>query len=89
MLLAEDMKKNTDCHAELIRLIDQKSQSLISDATKDGRKALKILKKHYSGNKQALIINLYTLLTKLRMIDKETVMDYLLRAENCQQVDKQ
>lgn len=81
-LQAEDMKKNADCYEELMRLIDHKSQSLISDAAKDGRKALKILKKHYSGNKQALIINLYTSLTKLRMADKETVMDYLLRAEN-------
>lgn len=82
MLLAEDMKKNADCYAELIRLIDHKSQSLISDAAKDGRKSLRILKKYYSGKKQALIINLYTSLTKLRMTEMETVMDYLLRAEN-------
>lgn len=82
MLLAEDMKKNADCYDELIRLIDHKSQSLISDAAKDGRKALKILRKNYSGKRQALIINLYTSLTKLRMTDKETVVDYLLRAEN-------
>lgn len=82
-LLAEDKKNNADCYAELIRLVDHRSRSLISqDAAKDGRKALKILKEHYAGKSQAHIINLYTLLTKLRMAEKETVTDYLLRAED-------
>lgn len=82
-LQAEDGKKNADCYAELIRLVDRRSRSLISrDAPKDGRKALKILKEHYSVKSQAHIINLYTLLTKLRMAEKETVTGYLLRVED-------
>ena len=79
----EARKKNADCYAELIRLIDDKSLSLIRhEAADDGRKALKILKEHYSGKSKPRIINLYTSLTKLHMADNESVTDYLIRAEN-------
>lgn len=79
---AQDNQKNADCYAELIRLIDDKSLSLIRhEAEDDGRKALKILKEHYSGKSKPRIINLYTSLTNLRM-SEETVTDYLIRAEN-------
>lgn len=52
------------------------------DAADNGRKALKILKEHYSGKSKSRIISLYTSLTKLRMTDSENVMDYIIRAEN-------
>ena len=79
----EDRRKNADCYAELVRLIDDKSLSLIRhEAAYDGRKALRILKEHYSGKSKPRIINMYTSLTKLRMADSETVTDYLIRAEN-------
>lgn len=81
--LAEDRRKNADCYAELVRLIDDKSLSLIRhEAADDGRKALKILKEHYSGKSKPRIINMYTSLTQLRMADNESVTDYLIRAEN-------
>ncbi len=81
--LAQDSQKNADCYAELIRLIDDKSLSLIRhDAADNGREALKILKEHYSGKSKPRIISLYTSLTKLRMTDEESVTDYIIRAEN-------
>lgn len=81
--LNEDRKKNADCYAELIRMIDDKSLSLIRhEAADDGRKAMKILKEHYSGKSKPRIINLYTSLTKLHMTDNENATDYLIKAEN-------
>ena len=81
-LLALDRRKNADCYAELIRLIDDKSLSLIRhDAADNGREALKILKEHYSGKSKPRI-SLYTSLTKLRMTDNQSVTDYIIRAEN-------
>ena len=66
-----------------MRLIDDKSLSLIRhEAADDGRKALKILKEHYSGKSKPRIINLYTSLIKLHMADNESVSDYLISSEN-------
>lgn len=80
---AKDRRKNADCYAELIRLIDDKSLSIIRPkATDDGREALKILREHYSGKSKARIINLYTSLTKLHMEENESVTDYIIKAEN-------
>lgn len=79
----DDRQNNADCYAETVRLIDNKSLSLIRhEATDDGRKALKILREHYAGKSKPRIINMYTSLTKLHMEEKETVTDYLIRAEN-------
>ncbi len=81
--LAEDRRKNADCYAELVRMSDDKSLSLIRhEAADDGRKALKIMKEHYSGKSKPRIINMYTSLTQIRMTDNESVTDYLIRAEN-------
>lgn len=62
------------------RLIDDKSL-IRHEAVDDGRKALRILKEHYAGKGKPRIINMYTSL-KLHMEHKETVTDYLMRAEN-------
>lgn len=81
--VAADGEKNADCFAELTRLLDDKSLSLIRhEASDDGRKALKILREHYSGKSKPRIINLYSSLTKLRKADNESVTDYIIRAEN-------
>lgn len=83
--LAQDRAKNADCYAELIRLLDDKSLSLIRhDAADDddGRKALKMMREHYSGKSKPRIINLYTSSTKLNMTGNESVTDYMIRAEN-------
>lgn len=80
---AEDRRKNADCYAELIRLIDDKSLSIIRhEAADDGRKALKMLREHYAGKSKPRIINLYTSLTKLHMKDNGNVTDYIIKAEN-------
>lgn len=79
----DDRQNNADCYAETVRLIDNKSLSLIRhEATDDGRKALKILREHYAGKSKPRIINMYTSLIKLHMEEKETVTDYLIRPEN-------
>lgn len=80
---AEDRRKNADCYAELIRLLDDKSLSIIRhEVADDGRKALKILREHYSGKSKPRIIDLCTSLTKLNMKENESVTDYKIKAEN-------
>lgn len=81
--LAADPGKNEDCYAQLVNALDDKSLSLIRhDAAEDGRKALKLLREHYSGKSKPRILNLYTSLTTIQMADNETVTDYMIRAEN-------
>ena len=80
---AADLVKNADCYAQLVNALDDKSLSLIRhDAAEDGRKALKILREHYSGKSKPRILNMYTSLTTIQMADNETVTDYMIRAEN-------
>lgn len=64
-----------------VQFLDNKSLSLVMrDATDDGRKALKILQKHYASNGKQRIIALYTELTSLKM-SEETVTDYIIQSE--------
>ena len=51
------------------------------DAANDGRKALGILREHYTGNSKPRIISLYTQLTSLVKQSNETVTEYVIRAE--------
>ena len=77
-----DPDKNARVYAELVQLLDDTSLSLvIRDAKDDGKKALEILREHYLGTSKPRIISLYTELTTLSMSDRETVTDYLIRAE--------
>ncbi|XP_057691338.1 uncharacterized protein LOC130915376 isoform X1 [Corythoichthys intestinalis] len=77
-----DQMKNADAYAEMIQLLDDKSLSLIMrDAPNDGRKALKILREYYAGKGKPRIINLYTMLTSLQKGNKESIVDYIIRAE--------
>lgn len=65
--LAEDRWKNADCYAELIRLINDKSLSLIGhEAADDGRKVLRIMKEHYSGKRTDYLIRAENIITALR-----------------------
>ena len=58
--VAADPVKNADCYAQLVNALDDKSLSLTSrhDAADDGRKALKLLREHYSGKSKPRILNL-------------------------------
>lgn len=81
--IATDEARNADCYAQLVNALDDKSLSLIRhDAAEDGRKALKLLREHYSGKSKPRILNLYTSLTTIHMEGNETVTDYMIRAEN-------
>ncbi|XP_061753964.1 copia protein isoform X1 [Nerophis ophidion] len=81
--IAADPVKNADCYAQLVNALDDKSLSLIRhDGADDGRKALKLLREHYSGKSKPKILNLYTSLTTIKMEGNETVTDYMIRAEN-------
>ncbi|PIK36609.1 hypothetical protein BSL78_26554 [Apostichopus japonicus] len=74
--------KNEECYAELIQFLDDKSLSLVMrDAADDGRKALKILREHYSNQGKPRIITLYTELTSLKKGPNESITDYIIRAE--------
>ena len=51
------------------------------DAQGDGRKALKILRAHYASTGKPRVISLYTELPSLVKLARETVTDYVMRAE--------
>ncbi|TWW67328.1 hypothetical protein D4764_02G0003690 [Takifugu flavidus] len=79
--LVADPGKNADCYAQLVNALDDKSLSLIRhEAAEDGRKALKILREHYSGKSKPRILNLYTSLTTIQMAEGEDMSDGLLIA---------
>ena len=74
--------KNADCYAELIQCLDDKSMALIMrDAPDDGQRALQLLRAYYANQSKPRIIILYTQLTSLEKTPKETITDYLIRAE--------
>ena len=74
--------KNEEAFAELIQLLDDRSLSLVMrDAKDDGRRALRILQARYAGTGKPRIISLYTELTSLVKQDKESVTDYVIKAE--------
>ena len=78
-----DPEANEQAFAELVQTLDDRSLSLIiREAKDDGRKALKILQKHYLPKGKPRIITLYTELTSLTKSTSETVTDYIIRAES-------
>ena len=61
-----DAAKNEEAFAELIQFLDDKSLALVMrDAQDDGKKALKILRAHYTGTGKPRVISLYMELTSL------------------------
>ena len=78
-----DPVQNANVFAELVQYLDDKSiQLIMKDAKDDGNKALKILRKHYKGSANRMLISgLYNDLTSLKMSSDEEVGDYLYRAE--------
>ena len=80
---AAEEEKNEEAFAELIQFLDDRSLSLVMRDAKDkGREALKILRDHYRSKGKQRIICLYTELTSLVKRNSESVIDYLIRAEN-------
>lgn len=80
--LAEDEEKNGEAYAELVQCLDNKSLSLVMrDASRDGRKALEILRRHYAGKDKPRVVSLYCELSSLHKASNETITDYIIRAE--------
>ena len=78
-----DAAKNAEAFAELTQYLDDRSLSLIMrEAADDGRRALIILKEHYRPKGKPRVITLYTELTSLNKDPKDSVTDYIIRAEN-------
>lgn len=74
--------KNGEAFAELIQLLDDRSLSLmVRDAVDDRRKALKILRVHYTNLGKPRVIALYTELASLVKSSSESVTDYVIRAD--------
>ncbi len=77
-----DADKNERAYSELVQLLDEKSLSMImTDASDDGRKALKLLRSHYKGTSKPRILTIYTNLCNLHMADGEDLTAYVSRAE--------
>ena len=71
-----------DVYGELVRVLDDKSLSLIiRDAKDKGKEALQILRDYYIGATKPRIISLYTELTSLEMAANEQVTGYMICAE--------
>lgn len=74
--------KKGEAFAELIQLLDDRSLSLmVRDAVDDRRKALKILRVHYTNLGKPRVIALYTELASLVKSSSESVTDYVIRAD--------
>ena len=77
-----DPETNRRVYGELVQFLDDRSLSLIiRDAKNDGKKAIEILRSHYLGKGMPRVLNLYTQLTSLKMMEKENTTDYMVRAE--------
>ena len=56
-----DNDKNELAYAEMIQFLDSTSHQLVMrDAKDDGRKALSILRTHYSGKEKSRVLSMYT-----------------------------
>ena len=78
----DHVERNADAFAELVQCLDDRSLNLvIRDAKDNGREALKILREHYLGKSKPRVIGLYTELTTLMITNKESITDYVIRAE--------
>ena len=77
-----DNDKNEKAYAELIQFLDPTSHQLVMrDAKFDGRKAMQILKTHYSGKGKSRILSLYTECMTVSMNSSETSTDFVLKVE--------
>ena len=79
---AIDNDKNELAYAEMIQFLDSTSHQLVMrDAKDDGRKALTILRTHYSGKEKSRVLSMYTELMLLSKSPSETITDFILKAE--------
>ena len=77
-----DAVNNELAYAEMIQFLDPTSHQLVMrDAKDDGRKAIQILRAHYSGMGKSRILSLYTEIMMLSQLPTETTTDFILRAE--------
>ena len=75
--------KKADAFAELVQCLDDRSLSLvIREAKDDGERALEVLRRHYQGKGKPRVIALYTELTTLKKSENESIVDYVILAEN-------
>ena len=75
-------ERNEKVCAELILLLDDTSLSqVVRDDQDDGRKAMKILKEHYTNVSKPRVIVLYMELKSLSKSHSETITDYVIGAE--------
>ena len=77
-----DPTQNEKAYAELIQFLDDTSLQLVMrDAKNDGKKALEILRAHYSGKGKSRLLSLYTELMLLTKSPTDTLTEYILKAE--------
>ena len=75
--------KKADAFAEFVQCLDDRSLSLIiREAKDDGPKSLEVLRQHYQGKGKPRVISLYTELTTLKKTESESIVDYVIRAED-------
>ena len=78
----EDDVRNKEASVEPVQFLDDKSlSSIMREVADNGRKALNILRWHYTGKGKSKIISLGTQLTSLEKETDENVTDYVIRTE--------
>ena len=78
-----DYNKNEQAFSEIVQLLDNRSIHLVMrEAKDDGKKALEILREHYAGTGTSRIMSLYFVLCTLQKNKNESLIDYVIRAEN-------
>ena len=73
-----DNQRNEEAYAELVQFLEESWLLIIKKAADNGRKALNIFSRHYTGKGKPRVISLYTQLTSLRKDTNKSVTETIL-----------
>ena len=77
-------EKQFEVWCELVQCLDRKSLSLVKTAKPNGRQAWKLLQDCFKSRERPRIHQILNKLTNLKMYSRESMRDYLMRAEELQ-----
>lgn len=75
------MRTIKTAYAELKALDERSLMLTMSEAPNDGRKALKILRKHHASTEKQRVLTVYEELTTMVMSDLEDITNYIIKGE--------
>ena len=72
--------KNASVFTGLVQLLDDRILFLMIRDAK-GKESIEILREYFLGKSKPRVISTYTELTSLKLVNEESVTDYIIRAE--------